>query len=321
MTKVLYIAGSGRSGSTILDRILGQLEGFFSAGELINVWERGMLSDRKCGCGLPFGRCPTWTAIVQAGFGGRDRLDARRLLTLTRDRMRPGFIPSVLLGTLRHRDAGTVEYRDTLARLYDAVQQQTGCRVIVDSSKSPLYAQLLATIPSIDLYLLHLVRDPRATAYSFLRRKTLPDFDDDRLMQRQPPLTSARRWGLWQTVTELLWRRASDRYLRLRYEDFAHQPKEVVRRVAAWIDEIPAELPFLSDTTIQLEPTHSVSGNPNRFTTGTVNVRDDNEWVDRMRRSDRLLVTAATWPLLVHYHYALRPTVAKVDQHHRARRP
>jgi hypothetical protein len=47
------------------------------------------------------------------------------------------------------------------------------------------------------------------------RNKRLPDFGDDRLMQRQPPLVSARRWSLWQTVTELLWRGRPGRYLRL----------------------------------------------------------------------------------------------------------
>jgi len=33
--RVLYIAGWGRSGSTILDNVLGQVDGFFSAGELM----------------------------------------------------------------------------------------------------------------------------------------------------------------------------------------------------------------------------------------------------------------------------------------------
>ena len=32
--KVLYVAGLGRSGSTILANTLGQVEGFFSGGEL-----------------------------------------------------------------------------------------------------------------------------------------------------------------------------------------------------------------------------------------------------------------------------------------------
>jgi hypothetical protein len=162
--------------------------------------------------------------------------------------------------------------------------------------------------------MVHLVRDPRATAYSFQRRKKVPDFGDERLMLRQPPLVSSRRWALWQLVTELLWRDRPDRYLRLRYEDFVREPLPAVRRITALVDEVPPELPFSSDATVQLQPTHSVSGNPNRFTTGSVEIRADDEWMRLMRRTDRMLVTALTLPLLLHYHYPLSPPA----QHERA---
>ena len=47
--KVLFIAGNGRSGSTILDVILGQLEGFFAVGELRRIWgsERDILEESE----------------------------------------------------------------------------------------------------------------------------------------------------------------------------------------------------------------------------------------------------------------------------------
>ena len=32
--KVVYITGAGRSGTTLLDILLGELDGFFSAGEM-----------------------------------------------------------------------------------------------------------------------------------------------------------------------------------------------------------------------------------------------------------------------------------------------
>jgi hypothetical protein len=50
-----------------------------------------------------------------------------------------------------------------------------------------------------------------------------------------------------------------------------------------------------------------VSGNPNRFETGAVQLRPDVEWVGRLGRSHRALVTAVTWPLLLRYRYPLRP--------------
>ena len=36
--KVLFIGGYGRSGSTLLDRVLGSTDGFFSAGELRSLF-------------------------------------------------------------------------------------------------------------------------------------------------------------------------------------------------------------------------------------------------------------------------------------------
>ena len=72
-TKVLYIAGSGRSGSTILDNILGELDGFVSAGEVRFLWERGMRDDRTCACGEPFSSCPFWGDVLTRAYGGCSR--------------------------------------------------------------------------------------------------------------------------------------------------------------------------------------------------------------------------------------------------------
>ncbi|MBA3432215.1 MAG: hypothetical protein H0U16_12145, partial [Actinobacteria bacterium] len=49
--KVLFIMGWTRSGSTILDNLLGEVEGFFSTGELHYLWRRGLLEGRLCSCG------------------------------------------------------------------------------------------------------------------------------------------------------------------------------------------------------------------------------------------------------------------------------
>jgi hypothetical protein len=305
--KVLYIAGSGRTGSTILDRILGQLDGFFSVGELCNLWDRGLLAHRKCGCGVPVDQCSTWTGILTTGFGRQlDEADASRVIALRRGWVRVRHIPRVLATHWRRPEEHDDELLEVLGRLYGAVQEHTGCRVIVDSSKAPLYAELLARIPMIDLHVVHLVRDPRATAYSWLREKQLPDFGDVRQMQRLPPLKSSGLWTLWQTMSELLVGRPRDRYLRLRYEDFVRDPQAAIRRVAALVGEQPPALPFVSADAVRLQPTHSVSGNPNRFQTGAVRLRPDSEWVHGLGGAHRALVTAITWPLLLRYRYPLR---------------
>ena len=70
-TVVLYIAGTGRSGSTLLASILGEVEGVFAAGEVRYLWQRGLAERRLCGCGVPVRDCPVWTVgeLYIAGAG------------------------------------------------------------------------------------------------------------------------------------------------------------------------------------------------------------------------------------------------------------
>ena len=305
---VLYIAGSGRSGSTILDRILSQHEGFFGAGELTNYFSRGLVAKRRCGCGLPIPeQCPIWAAITKEAYGDPLTIDPQRLAATSLRGVEPRSIGKVLAARRTGRPPTTPEHHRALTALYRAIWRHTGARVIVDSSKTPLYAASVAAIPGVRLHVVHLVRDGRATAYSFLRKKQLPDFGDDRLMITQSPTVSARRWLLWQVVTEMLWRRQGpDQYLRLRYEDVMRDPRGAVERILALVGESPANTPFVDDRTVRLEATHSVSGNANRFDTGTIEIRVDDEWARSMRPADRRKVTAVAAPLLLRYGYPLR---------------
>ena len=82
MVEVLYIGGSGRSGSTILDSILGQFEGFMSVGEVRFIWKRGLIDDRLCSCGEAFSDCPFWTEVLDRAFGGASGIDPARILEL-----------------------------------------------------------------------------------------------------------------------------------------------------------------------------------------------------------------------------------------------
>jgi hypothetical protein len=200
------------------------------------------------------------------------------------------------------------EYLGNLAALYVATSDHFGCRVLVDSSKLPPYGALLEMLPQVDLRVVHLIRDPRATAYSWLRKKALPDRAGTVLMQRQGPVKASALWALWNVAAGLLWPPGEGRGIRLHYERFVRTPQETVRTVLAHAGEEGAVLPFVSDTEVELAPNHTVAGNPSRFSTGRVAIRSDDEWTSKMRRRDRARVTAVTWPLLLRYGYSLRPS-------------
>ncbi len=84
MPKVLLIAGASRGGSTLIDRLLGQLDGFQSTGELAHIWRRGLLKNQRCGCGVPFRKCRFWRDVLECGAGLKPFPPARDLVRLRR---------------------------------------------------------------------------------------------------------------------------------------------------------------------------------------------------------------------------------------------
>jgi hypothetical protein len=302
--KVLYVVGLGRSGSTILSNSLGQSGGYFSAGELNFIWRHNVLENRLCGCGRPFRECPVWTRVMDEAYGGTDGVDPREMMRLQASGARTRHIPLMLAPRgeriLKERlEKLLINYR----RLYEAIGSVTGSRVIVDSSKEPAHGYAMSLVPDLDLYVLHLIRDPRAAAYSWLKKKPQPDSEEIEHMVRFSPTKSSALWDAWNASAEALWRRTPDKYLRLRYEDFVTDPRASLERILDLLDERGVKPPLASDREIKLGVSHTVSGNPNRFETGAVELRPDREWISKMNPRDRILVTALTLPLLRRYGY------------------
>jgi hypothetical protein len=286
VTRVLFVAGSGRSGSTLVTNVLGQADGVFAAGELRYLWRRGAVEDRPCGCGLSFSECPVWTRVMKEVDA-----DPPAVAAALRRRLRIRRLPAMLW---RRR----VDAHPGVAALYAAL----GDDLVVDSSKLPPYGLLVDGLPGVELRVLHLVRDPRAAAFSWRRRRGLDGPGDDRLMSRPPVAKAALLWLVWNATAALLWRR-SGRYLRVRYEDFVADPAGVTRQIAdfAGVSGVAFE-----GSTVHMAPTHAVAGNPSRHRTGDVPVVADDEWVRGLSRPAFALVTAVTAPLLWRWRYPLR---------------
>ena len=295
--RVLYLAGTGRSGSTLLARILDRADGVFAAGELRYVWQRGLLEDRLCGCGEPFSTCPFWTEVIERAFGGRGNLDARRVAATQRSLTRLRRVP----GMLTTRSGGPpADYLGSLSALYRAVLDVSGCALVVDSSKLPSYGFVLGQVPDLDVRFVHLVRDPRGAAYSWSRPKAQPDSEDG--MQRMSVLKSSSLWLAWNASAPALLRDPS-RYLVVRYEDLVARPREVVDQILAFGGQRGNGTPFVDERTVALERSHTVAGNPNRLEAGRVEVREDQVWTTALGRSRQVLVTAVTTPLLRRFDY------------------
>ncbi|HEX4751684.1 MAG TPA: hypothetical protein VH268_02210 [Solirubrobacterales bacterium] len=295
MLKVLFIGGYGRSGSTLLDRVLGQIPGFFSVGELRHVFQEGFVENRRCGCGDPFLECDFWRGVTARAFGDLDGRELERIAAL-KERVDRWWLAPLLgwgVGTPgRRRDVE--RYRQVMLRLYAAIAAESGASVLIDSSKDVSHGYALRGMErDLDLHVLHLVRDARAVAYSWQRRKFNPGSGSN--MDRHSLLRTSAEWSLINALTRLH-RPTGARYATLHYGDFAADPCAAVERVLDFLDESGRPDLICDDRTIHLRANHTAAGNPNRFRQGSVEIVPDEEWREAMSPADQLLVGALTLP-------------------------
>jgi hypothetical protein len=297
--KVLYIAGAGRSGSTLLARALGQQPGWFDGGEIFRFPEN-VTKERVCGCGMPFVGCPVWTEVLQQAFGGLSQTAAQALSWRNQPVKNRHYLlgaPSRVDRRVRHSMAG---YLASIAALYRTIGSVAGASVIIDSSKSPLHGHLLELTGAVDLRVLHLVRDPRAVAYSTARRQKAGQ-------RSQGLFETLHSWVRWNLLASKLWEGGSTPYMLVRYEDFVARPRQVLADACALAgEESTWQGCFRGERELWLEPTHHISGNVGKHATGSVTLRPDEEWRERMAASDRAIATAWCSPWFGRYGYVMR---------------
>ena len=319
--RVLYLGGLGRSGTTLLDRLLGELPGAVSLGEVVHLWERGVAGGERCGCGKSFGDCAFWREVGQVAFDGWEHVDIERLRALRAAVDRIRHIPALARGrrlpnAMRERvDAYVSHY----VRLYRAVAEVSGARVLIDSSKQASLASCLrwaatgstGSTERIDLRVLHVVRDSRGVAYSWTKKVRRPEAvaGGEEFMAQWSPVKAAAYWNAENGAFALLARRGVPTMV-VRYEEFLREPIASLRRIAefAGLPGDDAAMAFLAaagdgSVTARLSANHTASGNPMRFQTGPVLLRRDEEWRTRLEPADRRRVTALTYPLLRRYGY------------------
>jgi hypothetical protein len=308
---VIFVSGKGRSGSTVLSMVLGELDGVFAGGELRLLWQRGIVENRNCGCGCPFTDCPLWSAVMSRLSGGDDVPvgDVDRIAAVHDRVFRWRAIPRFLAGGRAVQGWDDLDqWAAAASRLYRAIADATGSAVVVDSSKWPADPSMLGLVPGVRPITVQLVRDPRAVAWSWQRRRSQYDLDEVREMDRFGPWHSSASWMARNVVVEAATSRWRVPRLMLRYEDFVDDPSAAVRRIGevAQVDLDPVGV--IAGRSVRRSVNHTVAGNPARFGKGSIELRPDDEWRTRLPRTQRWVVNTVTAPLLTRYGYPLRST-------------
>ena len=293
--KVVYIMGLWRSGSTLLDIVLGNHQSIESVGELRNLPIVGWNDEGLCACGVTARNCEYWerVRIRWTEKIGADR--AKRLVDLQDRFERSRSLPRLLREHLWSSPAFR-EYGQMICALYETINEVSGKEVIVDSTKYPARAYALLQLPGVDPYLVHLVRDGRAIIWS-CRRK--PNTDLKGRAIHVDPATVARRttlqWVQVNLICDLLLRLPSSRGVRVRYEDLVTTPSEVLGPIGRMLHLDTARLERDLASGREMKVGHTIAGNRMRMS-GPVRLRPDLEWVEKLPAEDhRVFWRLAGW--------------------------
>ncbi len=156
-TNVLYIAGYGRSGSTILGVIIGSLPGIFNGGEIAALPKYIDIEELKCPCGSNYIDCPVWGRVIEQLPG---KLNFVKEMGKIQEKVESLGAPVKMKitesNTLRKK------YDQYLTKFFKEVAKTTNSSLIVDASKTARGCTwrpvTLQNTGSIDVYVLHLIR-------------------------------------------------------------------------------------------------------------------------------------------------------------------
>jgi hypothetical protein len=302
--RIVYIAGYGRSGTTLLDIALGQHSAIAGAGEVTTLSRHVWPHNEHCSCGQPASNCPLWGPIGRQWTG--NFASASSMARYRRDQEN---IESILgsrriLRRILDRQ-GFKTYADESFRLFEAIKQHSGKDIIVDSSKMPGRALALASIPKIDLFVVHLVRDGRGVAWSLLQgynRDVKAGLQKE--IKPKSALRTAARWCVVNLVTEALrWKLGPGRYLRVKYEDLVVDPLPTLQRIGEMIDLDLADIALKLRGGEPIQPTHQIAGNRLRMNK-SIRLVSDEAWRTQMPAKERAAFDRLGGWLLRRYGYA-----------------
>lgn len=278
MPRVVYITSRGHSGSTLLSLLLSGHSRVVSAGELKMLVQPDP-QRRLCSCHrLEPDACPFWRRVQQRVIASVG-------------------VPLAQLALTDQGDPPTFARHN--AALFAAIAAESGCDVIVDSSKSlPRLLRLLDACQTDDglgfeLLPIHLHRGPFGSMNS--ARKRGEDL----------------RMAAFNYSKMFFRTRASLRgqpLLRVYYERLAAEPRFQMARVMAWLSLDLEEAQFQWREGLRRD----IHGNDMRFGS-SAQIRVDQSWRYQLSWRQKLGVFAATLPVRLRSRWLFERTKRLIE--------
>lgn len=298
---VLYIASTGRSGSTLLEMLLSASDHLWSMGEIYTLpWE--MERNGVCGCGRKIDQCKFWAKVLD-----KKKNLARPESFVAKFREYhfggPFFRPKHLLNIFLEMEWGTSGDLKIFcienSILFNAVGQEArrlkgDIRYLIDASKDFYRLDWMTRCPDFNLRVIHIVRDLRAYVYSNIR-----DYNRGKLLTFLYALKMTVKYVVENSIIEYILRRMpEENVFFIRYEDLASSPDRIIEAVSRWL-KIPPE--SLNLKSFRDRESHAIAGNKTRHLKTKIQI--DTAWENGLQPAVKTIISMLGLPMLKKYNY------------------
>ena len=293
---LLYIAGYGRSGSTVLDMLLDSRDGVVGLSEVTHLFQY-LDEGKSCSCGDALLNCQFWSPVI-ADLKESNISDWKNIARITRKlEARPVWWSSLFSrNELR-------SYGRAWSLVFESITKNSSVWLVVDSSKTTRRTisrlRLLRKTTQANVGMTHLVRDPRAVVNSYLKGNNIELEKGNAVAKRGGVLRVVPSWILTNLavhITSLF----TDKKVRVRYEDLVGDPNEQLDRIGQMLG---LELLASSDPAKveEVGSGHGIAGNRVRRQARQRLVLDE-QWKQSMGNGKRR-VAFICWPFMKAYGY------------------
>ena len=304
--ELVYIAGYGRSGSTLLEKILDAHPDMFGVGELSYLPEEVLDPQSRCSCGATPGECIFWQPILasvlaQTGETWQD------LYLLQRQAEASGIYKG--RGVYAKPENWQERYARYLKVLYGNIARALPVArpIIVDSSKTS-YTSIhkpgnLITMELAPIKIIHLVRDLRGVIWSMASRG-LNRHHHKKVMGRafMAEFRAISGWRFANRGADLLAERAGTNYQVLRYEDLVSEPQRYLTELGEFLGRDLGGVIDLLLSGKLVSSNHQVAGNRMKLNTA-VTLKPDTVWPEKLFGWQRALARLLAGRYLRRYDY------------------
>lgn len=303
MPKVVYIGGYGRSGSTLIDTILGTHPEVLGGGELERFFT-DVVEGGSCTCGQKYLDCELWGKVL-ADLGGAESITPELADQLHRAESMLGPV----LG-LRQAKSNRATAIRKWSDLFDSAARHYEGTHIVDSSKSSRASARRISLLAArhDIVVVHLTRDPRAVAYSEMKRGNNDKLEsgDRRMSSNLWGLRPLLGWAMANMAVEVTARRnPSLRVVHVRYEDFVADPAASIEQICRAADLTTEPILEAIRSEFGIETGHGVRGNRMRRQAGPIVLKSDRKWVEHPSTTVKIMASPLR-RMAMRYGYDLR---------------